>query len=194
MARTILVIQGHPDPAGGHLCHALADAYIAGAREAGHRVEVLDLAHLDIPFLRTQQEFEYGSLPETLMPAREAVMRAEHYVIIFPLWLGTMPALLKAFLEHIIRPGIAFLYQEKAMPRQLLKGRSARIIVTMGMPAFIYRWVFLAHGVKVLERGILKFVGISPVRTLYIGGIGAPDKAPIAAWIKKIHQIGTRGE
>jgi putative NADPH-quinone reductase len=35
MAKRIVIIQGHPDPAGGHLCHALADAYAAGARGQG---------------------------------------------------------------------------------------------------------------------------------------------------------------
>jgi putative NADPH-quinone reductase len=59
-----------------------------------------------------------------------------------------MPALLKAFIEQVMRPGIALEYREHGFPKGLLAGRSARIIVTMGMPALIYRWYFRAHGAR----------------------------------------------
>ena len=36
MTRRIAIIQGHPDPAGHHLLHAMADAYAEGATVAGH--------------------------------------------------------------------------------------------------------------------------------------------------------------
>jgi hypothetical protein len=65
MPRRVAIIQGHPDPAGGHLCHALADAYAQGASAAGHEVARIELARLDFPLLRTQQDFETGQLPQT---------------------------------------------------------------------------------------------------------------------------------
>ena len=49
------------------------------------------------------------------------------------------------------------------MGEKLLGGRSARVVVTMGMPALVYRWYFRAHSVKSLERNILGFVGIAPI-------------------------------
>jgi putative NADPH-quinone reductase len=55
-------------------------------------------------------------------------------------WHGTMPALLKGFLEHIFRPGFAMEYRKDSFPKRLLAGRSARVIVTMGMPVLMYRW------------------------------------------------------
>ena len=82
------------------------------------------------------------SIPAALAPARDAIVAAEHIVIVFPLWLGTMPALVKAFFEQAMRPGIAFEYRKQGFPKQLLAGRSARLVVTMGMPALIYRWYF----------------------------------------------------
>ncbi len=194
MGKRVLVIVGHPDSAPERLCRGLAEAYAAGARGAGHAVEVLDLAAVEVPYLRTQQEFEHGAVPESLTAARDAVLRAEHYVVVFPLWLGTMPALLKAFLEQVMRPGTAFRYREKALPEKLLAGRSARIVVTMGMPAFAYRIFYLAHGVKTLERGILKFVGIAPVRTTYFGGVGEADSARRGAWLAEMHAAGARGD
>jgi len=54
MPRRITLIQGHPDPAGNHFDHALADAYAAGAARAGHPVRRIEAARLEFPLLRNQ--------------------------------------------------------------------------------------------------------------------------------------------
>lgn len=84
--------------------------------------------------MRTQADLESGSVPSTLAEAQEQMRWANHWVFLFPLWHGTMPAQLKGFLEHIFRPGFAMEYRKRGFPKRLLKGRSARIVVTMGMP------------------------------------------------------------
>jgi putative NADPH-quinone reductase len=142
MTRRIAIIQGHPDPAGHHLLHALADAYAEGAKAGGHEVRSIEVAALDFPLLRTQEEFETGALPPALVGPCGDLRWAEHWVFLFPLWHGTMPALLKGFLEHVFRPGFAMDIRESGLPRKLLAGRSARIVVTMGMPVLVYRWYF----------------------------------------------------
>jgi hypothetical protein len=63
MARRIAIIQGHSDPAGHHLLHVLADAYAEGAIRAGHELRRVEVAKLEFPLLRTQQEFESGPVP-----------------------------------------------------------------------------------------------------------------------------------
>lgn len=193
MARRIVVIQGHPDPDPRRLCRALADAYAEGARAAGHSVTRVDIATLDVPLLRTQHAFEHEPAPESLRPAQEAIVGAEHVVLVFPLWLGTMPALVKAFLEQVMRPGVAFAYQEKGNPKLLLAGRSARLVVTMGMPAFVYRFWYFAHGLKGLERNILRFVGIKPVHETLFGMVGAAGEAKRRSWLEKMRTLGARG-
>jgi putative NADPH-quinone reductase len=131
-------------------------------------------------------------LPEVLIPARDAIIAAEHLVIVFPLWLGTMPAVVKAFLEQIMRPGIAFAYRPQGFPKRLLAGRSARIVVTMGMPAFLYRWYFGGHGLRGLERSILRFTGIKPVRETLLGMIGNADEAGRRRWLDQMRDYGKR--
>lgn len=192
MAKRITVIQGHPDPAGGHLCHALADVYASGAAEAGHSVARIDVAHLDFPLLRSQADFEKGTLPSSLLLAREALVNADHYAIFFPLWLGTMPALVKAFFEQLARPGIAFEYRDKGRPRKLLSGRSARLVVTMGMPALFYRLVYRARGIRSLEQGVLNFVGIKPVRESLFGMVEAAGDAKRKRWLASMKELGRR--
>jgi len=75
----------------------------------------------------------------------------------------------------------------------VLKGRSARIVVTMGMPALVYRWYFGAHGLKSLERSILRFVGIKPIKETLIGMIGAAYEAKRKAWLQKLLALGCKG-
>ncbi len=191
--RRVTILQGHPDPAGGHLCHALAAAYAEGAAAAGHELRTIDIAHLDIPILRTQQEFEHGAVPEGLVAAQAAIAWAQHLLLVFPLWLGSPPALLKAFLEQVFRPSFAFAYGRRGFPQRLLTGRSARLVVTMGMPALLYRWYFRAHGLRALERNVLGFVGIGPVRRDLLGNVGGADDATRRRWLERLREHGRRG-
>ena len=192
MSHRVVIIQGHPDPTGRHLCHGLSDAYAEGAAAAGNVVSRVDLAKLDIPVLRSQAEFESGTLPSSLNAARDAIVAADHIVLVFPLWLGTMPALVKAFLEQVMRPGIGFAYQTKGLPRKLLKGRSARIVVTMGMPALAYRWFFFAHAMRALNRNVLGFVGISPIRTSLFGMVENASEEKRQSWLGQMRTLGAR--
>jgi putative NADPH-quinone reductase len=192
MSKRILVIQGHPDPAGGHFCHALARAYLDSAKEAGHEVRTVDVAHLNFPLLHSRHEWEKGTLPVSLMGARQDLLWAEHVVFFFPLWLGTLPALLKGFLEQVLRPDLVI--QAGLTPwRKVLGGRSARLVVTMGMPAFWYRWVYFAHGLRGLELNVLSFAGIRPIRESLVGLVESP-RCGHARWLARMAKLGWAGK
>lgn len=193
MSRRVLIVIGHPDPSPDRFCRVLARTYAAAAERAGHHIRVIDLATTNFPLLRTADEFEHEPAPEPLRTAVEAIAWAEHLVFIFPLWLGTMPGLLKGFLEQTMRPGVAFQYSDgKGMlTKSLLRGRSARMIVTMGMPSVVYRLWFLSHGVAGMRRGILNFVGIRPVRETLLGPVGAGEARRLK-WIRQLEKLGNR--
>jgi putative NADPH-quinone reductase len=189
--RRILVIQGHPDAGGGHLGHALAGQYVEGAQTAGHEVRTVDVATLDFPLLRSKRDWEGGSLPPALHAAQQDIAWANHLVLLFPLWLGDMPALLKGFLEQVARPGFAVAgARDGGMAKKLLGGRSARVVVTMGMPAIVYRWYFQAHSVKSLERNILGFVGIAPIHRTLIGMVEDMSDEGRARWMSVLRAFG----
>lgn len=188
--KAVTILQGHPDPTGHHLCHTLADAYAEGAAASGHRVTRIEIAEIDFPILRTQSEFESGPLPASLEASRDAILSADHVVIVFPLWLGTMPALVKAFLEQVMRPGTAFVYEKRGI-RKLLEGRSAHIVVTMGMPAWLYQTFFLSHGIRALQRNIFKFTGFSPVRTTMFGMVHSATNDTISRWTDAMRRKGS---
>jgi len=188
MPSRICIIQGHPDPRGDHFGHALAAAYAEGAA-AGHDVSRIEIAELDLPCLRSREEWLQGERSEAILAAQGHIRDADHLVILFPLWLGDMPALLKAFLEQVMRPGFAIPEGAATLNAGLLKGRSARIIVTMGMPAPVYRWFFGGYAVRLLRRNILHFVGIRPVRTSIIGMVEGHARHR-ERWLEKARQLG----
>ena len=194
-AQRIVLIQGHPDAVSRHLGHALEDAYAQGAEAAGHEVRRIPVAELDFPLLRSQQAWEEGALPASLVQAQADIAWAQHLVLFFPLWLGDMPAVLKGFLEQVARPGFAFKADaNNTFGKKGLTGRSARVVVTMGMPALIYRWYFRAHSVKNLERNILGFVGISPVNETLIGMVDKLDDVGVKKWTDKLHKLGAAAQ
>jgi putative NADPH-quinone reductase len=191
MTKRIAIIQGHPDSSSRHLLHAMADAYAESATAAGHEVRRIEVARLEFPLLRTQVDFETGTLPPALMQSREDMRWAEHWVFFFPLWHGTMPAQLKGFLEQIFRPGFAMEYRENGFPKKLLAGRSARVVVVMGMPTLMYRWYFGAYGLRSFERSMLSFAGIKPIRES-IYGLTFADEKKRARWIEDMRRCGER--
>lgn len=195
MQRRIVIIVGHPDPSPKRLCRALASSYAEGARLAGHDVHEVDVAELNFPFLRSMDEFPHGMIAPDLKEAIEAIKHADHLLFVFPLWLGTMPALLKAFLEQVMRPGIAFAYAqdgEAGLTKSLFANCSAHIVVTMGMPAILYRLWFLGHGIAGMRRGILNFVGIRPVCQTFLGSVETATDARRRKWLDRMRSLGAR--
>lgn len=193
--RRILILQGHPDATAPHLLHVLAEHYRLGAETAGHEVRTVRVADLDFPLLRRQQAWTEERMPASLDEAADAIRWCEHLALFFPLWLGDMPALVKGFLEQVMRPHFAFEYEEgNPLGRKGLKGRSARVVVTMGMPAAIYRHLYRAHSVRSLERNILGFVGFKPVRETLIGSVEGLDADECRKWFTRLEKLGAKAE
>ena len=190
----IVVINGHPDLNPKRLCDAISKTYAHSAEATGHQVVRIDVAKLDFPLLRTQQDFERGSVVNDIQSAQTAIRNAQQIVIVYPLWLGTMPAILKGFFEQAFRPGFAFRYVDKGLPEKLLTGRSVRIIITMGMPAMAYRWFFFSHSLRSLERNILKFAGLGPIRSTLFGGVETVSNKKREQWLQQVAELGRNAQ
>jgi putative NADPH-quinone reductase len=191
VSRRVLLIEGHPESRGHHLNHLLVEAYAGGANAAGHQVRRVAVGALDFPVLRSAQDWKHGHVPPSLRASQEDILWAEHIVLFFPLWLGEMPALLKAWLEQVARPGFAVGADgPKEFGRKPLSGRSARVVVTMGMPALAYRWYFRAHSLKALERNILGFIGFAPIHETLVGSVEQLGEAGVSRWQAKLRRLG----
>lgn len=189
-AKNILIIQGHPDPSEERFCDAVAQSYQAGATKAGHVSSVLRLATLDIPVLRTYEEFYEHAPPEEIAEHIEALKRCDHLVVIFPLWLGGMPSYTRSFFEQLFRPGVVFDTPESKFPKGLMAGKSARLILTMGMPSIVYRAFYGALAARAFSRNVLRFSGFKPVCRSYFGGLGACSAAKRATYLNKATKWG----
>jgi len=186
----VVIIEGHPDVRENRFGHALAAAYARGAVEGGHEVRRIEVSRIDFPLLRTKDDGENAAAPTSMRAAQADIAWAEHLGILFPLWLGSMPGLLKAFLEQVLRPGFAMKLESGGSWTKLLTGKSARIVVTMGMPAFIYRWYFRAHSLKSLKRSVLRFVGVTPISETLIGSIETCGDARRRKWLQRLYHLG----
>ena len=189
----ICLINAHPDPSPERFCHALAQAYQGAAENAGHAVSRFNAGQLEIPFLDSAAAFAQAP-PAALTPVREALAGADHLVLIYPLWLGSLPAKAKALLEQVARGG--FLLDtggdSSKWPAQKMKGKSARVIVTMGMPGFAYRLFYGSHSLKGLEAGVLKISGFKPVRDTVLGGVETgPERR--AKMLETVARLGSAG-
>lgn len=200
--RSITIIQGHPDPENRHFGHALAEAYAEGAREAGHEVNVISVSQLDFRLLRNGREYLTSPPPEAIRDAQSVIEQSDHLLLVYPVWNGTMPAVLKGFLEQTFRPDFVFPDRELGLgqrrkgmgllsylrARKALSGKSARIVATMGMPAFLYRWHFRPHP----ERTTLRFSGVRRIRSCWIGRVDTAGPRARKRWLRKMRMLGRR--
>jgi putative NADPH-quinone reductase len=195
--RRIVIIQGHPDSGNRHFCHAIAGAYMDGARDAGHQVEIIEVGRLAFPLLHGRQDFE-GPPPEAIRLSQEALIWSNHVAMIYPIWNGAAPALLKGFLEQTFRPTFVFpgtkpnerlTFTSYFSRRKSLSGRSARVIATMQMPGFVYRWYFHPHP----EKNTLAVAGLKPIRETFIGLVESPDGRKRNQWLTRVKALGRAG-
>lgn len=185
----VLVILGHPRT--DSLCGALADAYVDGARRAGADLRRLDLARLDFdPHVHTVSPNAQRFEPD-IRRARELIAWAEYLVFVYPTWWGTMPALLKGFLDRVMTPGFAFQSVDGGTGFEgLLGGRSAQLITTMDTPPLVHRLIYRRPGINALARATLGFCGVRPVRALVFGPVKDASAATRSAWIARAHAAG----
>jgi NAD(P)H dehydrogenase (quinone) len=187
----VLVVVGHPQC--NSFCEALGRAYAHGAEEAGHKVQLCVLSQMAFDPILHEGYRQVQPLEPDLKKTYQALLGCDHLVMIFPLWCGDMPALLKGFIERILQPDlIKQRSTEHAMNWRLFRNKSARIVMTMGMPVSIYRWFYRGHALKLLRRNILKFIGINPVRHTLYGMIEATSLEKRQGWLGEMRSLGRR--
>jgi putative NADPH-quinone reductase len=186
--KRILVIQGHPVK--DTFTDCLKDKYVMSAIAAG--AEVKEIVLRDLNFEINFKEGYRGSkeLETDIIEAQKLISWAEHLVFVYPNWWSTYPALLKGFIDRTFLPGFAFKYiSGKAIPEKLLKGKTARLIVSMDSPPWYYHLFKFAPGHHAMRLGLLHFCGIKPVWITSIGPVRGSTEKQRNRWIQKIERI-----
>lgn len=186
----IFILLGHSDPE--TLSNAFADHYETHARAAGHEVRRQNLHEMRFdPILhkgyKTIQELE----PD-LETFRENVRWADHFVVVFPVWWSSMPALLKGLFDRAWLPHFAFNFADHGLTwRKLLTGKTARIIASSNSTPWVARFAYGAPTVS-LEFALLRFSGIRARSTVF----GPSERASQHAknrWFRRIERLAKKG-
>ncbi|URJ44349.1 NAD(P)H-dependent oxidoreductase [Paenibacillus polymyxa] len=189
MSKKILVIQGNP--VAGSYGEALAQSYVKGAKAGGAEVRLLQLSELDFnPNLLGGYRNKLPLEPD-LIQAQESIKWAEHLVFVFPIWWGSLPALMKGFIDRTFMPGFAFKYQKgKPLPDKLLKGRTARLITTMDGPHWYYRFFQGQPVHRMMKDSTLHLCGVKPVHSTAIDLMNKLSDQQRNDWLSKVEQLG----
>ncbi|MCF5384883.1 flavodoxin family protein, partial [Pseudomonas syringae] len=161
--KRILMVYGTPKAIS--FCHALGDAYAQTARGEGHVVRVIKLGELDFdPILHNGYD-QTQTLEPDLLEAQRQIHWAEHLVFVYPVWWGGLPALLTGFFDRVLTPGFAFkVHGRKHSSNELLRGRTAELLVAMDTPPRYFHWIYGAPAHRQMVRTILGFCGIKTKR------------------------------
>lgn len=161
-----LILNGHP--LAPSFSAALADRYQTELETHGVTVRRLDLPTMVVPELTTRKPSDM-ELAGDVLKFWEALVWAEHVMIVHPLWWGGMPGKLKSLFDITLQSGRAYRYEKgRPLPRGLLKGRSARVIVTSDTPGFFMTLAYGNAHFRALKNQILGFCGIGPVRRTHL--------------------------
>jgi NAD(P)H dehydrogenase (quinone) len=165
--KQVLIINGHPDKQSYN--YALSEAYLKGASKTDAILTQINIADLDF---NPNLKFGYRKRTELepdLLEAIEKIKKADHIVWVFPMWWYGYPALMKGFIDRTFLPGITFQPIEgKAIPKKLLKGKTARIIITADTPKWYDSLFMKSPAINQFKKGTLEFCGISLVKVTYI--------------------------
>ena len=191
--KNILVINGHPDAESFNV--GILNSYIKGAESSNTKIDKINISELNF---NPNLKFGYRKRTELepdLVNAVEKIKKANHIVWVFPQWWYGYPAIMKGFIDRTFLPGITFNYVEgKAKPKQLLKGKTARIIITADTPRWYNNFFMKDPAINQLKRGTLKFCGIKSVKVTYISPIKGSTQEFREKWLDKIEILGKQNK
>ena len=165
-----LIIIAHPKKES--FSFAMADKYINLAKEKGYKIKTLDLYRE-----KNQQPFfnfdNANNVEKTLEMNyyQEKIEWADELVFIFPYWWGSMPAILKNFIDWNFSKDFAFKYVN-SRPKGLLINKNVKIYTTTGAPSLIYKITGANTRLKkMFQKQIVEFCGMKLQQCNIFGGI-----------------------
>ncbi len=188
----ILLILAHPDP--GSFNHALAAVVAQELTRLGHAVPYHDLyAEGFDPILPA------GEIPNTAVPPPgirthcEEISQADGIVIVHPDWWGQPPAILKGWVDRVLRAGVAFEFLDgdagEGIPRGLLKARAAVVFNTSNTPAKREAAVFGDPLETLWKSCIFEFCGVKRVHRKMFGVIVTSTPQDRARWLDEVRTL-----
>jgi NAD(P)H dehydrogenase (quinone) len=187
--KKVLIINGHPDKES--FCYALAERYKKGADASGAECKLVHLIDLKFNPILTFGYRKISELEPDLLNMQQEITAADHLVFVYPNWWSTLPALLKGFIDRVFVPTFAFKYRPNSpFWDKLLKGKTARLIVTMDTPQWYYWLINKNAGHNAMKVGILEFSGIKPVKISSFAIIKSSNEKKRNKWLDNVETLG----
>ncbi len=166
----ILIVVAHPVK--DSFSFAMANKYKTLAESKNHSAEIIDLYRCE-----QQQEFYTFEKVHEIEKTKEMeffqskISNADEIVFVFPYWWGSMPAILKNFIDWNFAKGFAFTYKN-SRPIGLLTGKSVSIMTSTGAPKFFYNITGANRRLKnMFKQQIINFCGMKLKSCIIIGGV-----------------------
>ncbi len=192
-SKKIALIIGHPDKESYNF--ALAAAYKKGAEKSGAEVREIIIRELDF---NPNLQFGYRKRTELepdLLKAQEILKWADHLVWVYPVWWGSVPAIMKGFLDRVLLPGFAFKKREGSVWwDKFFTGKTSRLICTLDQPTWFYKLVNGAPSHKAMKRLTMNFIGVKSVKITDIGPLRLSKDSFRAKWLAHVEKLGMQNK
>jgi putative NADPH-quinone reductase len=191
----ISVILGHPQP--GSFNHAIAGTAVRSLAQNGHTVWYHDLyAERFDPCLPRDEIPDHAVLDEVIQGHCDEIAQAEGIVIVHPNWWGQPPAILKGWIDRVIRPGVAYRFLEgdsgEGVPVGLLKAKAALVFNTANTPEKREREVFGDPLQLLWKNCIFDLCGVKRVYRQIYRVIVTSTPEQRQAWLKDVERTVDR--
>ncbi len=196
MALKISLILAHPNPASFN--HAMAQAALHTLRHLGHQVHYHDLyAEGFEPLLPAEEIVDRDlSLPEFLRDHCQELSQADGIIIVHPNWWGQPPAILKGWVDRVLRPGVAYQFLEgdggEGVPQGLLRAQAALVFNTSNTPRPRELAVFGDPLETIWKNCIFGLCGRSEFFRRNFEVVVTSTPAQRAGWLDEVQEIVTR--
>jgi putative NADPH-quinone reductase len=186
-----LIIYAHPWD--GSYNHALLKAVERGLEQGGIQFETLDLNKVGFNPVLSQQDlamYSKGGASDSRVGEYQAKIRQVDYLfVIFPVWWGAMPAILKGFFDKVLLKGWAYESSSMGMLKPLIHNiRQAVVISTMNAPSIYYN-VFMGQQIKHgLINGMLKTCGLNRVKWFELARVAHVSQARREKWLAQVER------
>jgi NAD(P)H dehydrogenase (quinone) len=185
----ISVILAHP--VAGSFNHAIAEAAVAELRRRGHEVNFHDLCREGFdPFLPGPEIPSGAELPPPIDAYCREIAAADGMVIVHPNWWGQPPAILKGWVDRVMRPGIAYEFLEghsgEGVPIGLLKARTVLVLNTSNTPPEREQSAFGDPLDMIWKRCVFGLCGVGDVRRVTFSVVVTSTQEQRETWLATV--------
>jgi putative NADPH-quinone reductase len=187
-----VVVYCHPYE--GSFCHAILQHLKVGAKQSGTNLDVIDLYKDNFNPVMSGRDLlgfvKHQAVDEQAIDYADRLKKADHLILVFPIWWELMPAMMKGFIDKVIFPGQTYAYKANGVSMETLLPnlKSTTVITTMNTPKIMYKFTYGNAIKKALMKGSFKKSGFKNVKWVSFNMVKMVSDQKRDKWLKKVEQ------